>query len=267
MKQHVLLDFDGFLTRIEPEAKPIIQDFLNQLYNELQLTKRQATNAYNKALFEMKPEDAWHFHGHDTCRWDADPYIQASTIASKIYKTHQPQLTENQRANNLTSFFQKSQNKQKNIYWRTGTETFLNTLLQETHLSIITNSNPTRVHKHLQKLNLNKEIPLYGNAQKYFIDQQHTQAPKQTHLQGLNRPILLRRKHYHHLIQQILPPNQQATFAGDIYEFDLALPQALGHTVLLANPNGNSSHEQQHLKKHSKGLLANNLQEALEQIL
>ncbi|MFT4250232.1 MAG: hypothetical protein ACMXYD_02630 [Candidatus Woesearchaeota archaeon] len=263
-----ILDFDGLLTDINKEAQPIIQGFLRELYADIGLTKKQGEQAFRNFNEQLGVEDAWHFHGHDTVRWDADPYIQASTAASKLYKHYREELDETTRSNNLSTWFRKHQQEQQNkkVFWREDVKYFLNTLLEETNPVIVTNSKTLLVQKKIRSLGLNKNLPVYGKANKYEIDDTHTELPEHMNIEGMSRPILLRRKHYYEIIKQLIPEGEQAIFAGDIYEFDLALPEHLGHKTILAFSQGNDAYEKRHTQKNPQGKTANSLLEALEYI-
>ena len=87
-----------------------------------------------------------------------------------------------------------------------------------------------------------------GDARKYMIvdpdpvDERFLQIPAERHVPGLPRSVLLRRGRYYEALRRLWADSattpERTLVCGDIYELDLALPDALGasiHLVLRKN--------------------------------
>ena len=114
---------------------------------------------------------------------------------------------------------------------------FLTLLHEESNLTIVTNSRTTNVLKKLAILfdTENHGLRIVGNARKYVVDNRGNWGVDQTmSLPGLPRPVYLRRSLYNTVIKEVKPNK----VFGDIFELDLALPEAKGvHTILITSSN------------------------------
>jgi FMN phosphatase YigB (HAD superfamily) len=120
---------------------------------------------------------------------------------------------------------------------------------------VVTNSDTDAV---TDKINLlapvgKESLEIRGNAKKYVVsepadpDPTFDAVPEERRLEGLDRPIFLRRGHYYQLLREIWTVTgtspERTIVAGDIYELDLALPAALGVAVHLLARDTTPEHE------------------------
>jgi hypothetical protein len=104
-----------------------------------------------------------------------------------------------------------------------------------------------------------------GFARKFDLDDSWTGAPAELTVPGLDRPVLLRRRTYHDIIQTLLDA-EGATFAdlvvvGDIFELDLAMPLALGARIGLVAGAHTPAYERAFVAGHPRGRIIEDLRE------
>ena len=109
-------------------------------------------------------------------------------------------------------------------------------------LYIVTNSGTGHVQEKVRKLGGVDWLVdrVRGNARKFVVDAGFADVPEAMTLPGLDRPVLLRRRHYHDLLDGLRRDAgaewSDVWVVGDIFELDLALPFARGaNVVLVAN--------------------------------
>jgi hypothetical protein len=110
---------------------------------------------------------------------------------------------------------------------------------------VVTNSATDDVQRKIDKLapNGRERLTVHGNAKKFFVvdpqpnDARFEALPPTMAVEGLERPIYVRRGCYYEVLRGIwektgLSP-ERTLVAGDIFELDLALPAHLGAHVQL----------------------------------
>jgi hypothetical protein len=84
-------------------------------------------------------------------------------------------------------------------------------------------------------------------------------------LPGLDRPVLLRRRPYHDVLDQLRRAEgaawEDVVVVGDIFELDLALPLAMGARVGLLVNAFTPRWEQDFLAAHARGALLHDVAE------
>ena len=98
---------------------------------------------------------------------------------------------------------------------------------------------------------------VHGTAKKYYLDDDFTEVPESITLDGLPRPVLLRRKKYHTVLEQLLRREEmewsELVVVGDIFELDLSLPLAMGARVGLLANSFTPNYEKAYLASHPRG--------------
>ena len=107
--------------------------------------------------------------------------------------------------------------------------------------------------------------------QLYVIDANAEFLPSSLTVKGLDRPIHLRRTHYHSILSQIQEEYNatwsNTTVLGDIFELDLSLPLSMGSRVGLMKNPFSPEYEVEYLQNHALGAVHNTLDEALQWII
>jgi len=149
--------------------------------------------------------------------------------------------------------------------------------LRGTPTWIVTNSDTDTVAEKLAALD--RDAPgvawlmsrVRGEARKFDVDDEWTDAPESLAVPGLDRPVLLRRRHYHAILRAILD-EASAEFAdlvviGDIFELDLAMPLALGARVGLVGSDHTPAYERAFVAAHPRGHIIDDLRDIPQLVL
>ena len=104
-----------------------------------------------------------------------------------------------------------------------------------------------------------------GMARKFDVDDAWSGVAAELAVPGLARPVLLRRRAYHDILQTIVH-DAGATFAelvvvGDIFELDLAMPLALGARVGLVSSARTPPYERGFVEAHPRAQMIEDLAE------
>ncbi len=250
---NIILDFDGLLTNLEQEAEHVVDIFYTTLAAQL----GKSEELFAQEVKQLKQEYAgtntqWEMYGQPTARWDADPYGQATVLADTIYEATNPKDPDKTR--NLVKAFRSAQTKAP-TYLHPEAKSLVHVLEKEANLVVVTNSDPQQTREKLATIDFSHDV--IGNAKKYLADPDYTQLPE------LHRHARIRRPHFHTILKQLeeqrgfTPKN--TVLAGDIYEFDLALPQHLGYGTVLFSPHGQADKDIHAMN----GRVASNYQELL----
>jgi hypothetical protein len=113
-------------------------------------------------------------------------------------------------------------------------------------VAVVTNSDERHVRAKLEKLlgGRASEVEVVGGARKFVLcatsvpSEAFEQAPDEVRLPGFERPMLVKRGHYHDALLRVMRAHGVERFdellvVGDILELDLVLPAALGAAVHL----------------------------------
>jgi phosphoglycolate phosphatase-like HAD superfamily hydrolase len=255
--RYVVLDFDGTCTRIDRAEAGYLAGYLA----EIRSANAGAPSAeiWQQALEDVRagsPTAGWTLSGGPAAPANADPYIlagEAAQLSKRRYAAHGQSLT-------LPSTAFGNAYRNHPAPWRDEVAEVLQALVaRELHVSFISNSDTEKVAARLDALlagrpALRHQLHVHGNAQKYVIQEVPFARPPSPHAAHfdqlavthtaasaeLGRPVYLRRGLYFDAICAMWRargepdfPIEQTLFCGDIWELDLALPQALGAPVHL----------------------------------
>lgn len=282
-KSLVIFDFDGTLTDAEQEGAPFRGGYLEDIATLTGWSASQVEESATRVEREIaaRPEAyGWLFQGQIVAPATVDPYLRMMPVARQVLDEAGALMDPSDRERVLDGLLYKY-NYQKTVEaFREGALTCLQALLaRDTY--VVTNSHTDAVQgkiKALEGLRLAEGAPgpsltplierVYGRAKKYIIDDSMAEVPAQLSLPGLDRPVLLRRRHYFEVLDQL---RAQAGVAwsdvwvfGDIFELDLSLPVSLGARVGLMANRFTPQWELDYLQAHPRGYVLERLTEAVE---
>lgn len=268
----LVLDFDGTVTDAEEEGKPFYRGYLEDL---AALTERSVEDIMVMAeKFEAEvaadpDHHGWEFDGSIVAPASVDPYLRIMPVARKVFDACQVFMNAGDRNRLLDGILYRYNYQKTGIAFRSGAYELLSAL-RETPTFVVTNSHTEPVRKKIQALAHADEFDwllscVHGRARKYVIDDTFTAVPRTLEVDGLSRPILLRRRAYHDVIGGLLKGAgvdwDSLLVVGDIFELDLAMPLAMGARVGLVVNRFTPEYEKRYVADHERGHLIESLSE------
>lgn len=273
----LVLDFDGTMTDAEAEGRPFRDGYLDDL---CALVGRPAGDAEVTAIAdevetELARDPAAHpflWMGRAVAPATVDPYLRMVPIAHRILDRFGAIPGAVDRSRLLGSVLYKY-NYGKTLghpVFRAGAGDALRALAG-TPAWIVTNSDTHAVASKVAALD--REAPgvawasarVRGYARKFDVDDAWAGAPASLALPGLDRPVLLRRPHYHRILRTILDEVGagfgELVVIGDIFELDLAMPLALGARVGLVASEHTPAYERAFVAAHPRGRVLGDLRD------
>jgi hypothetical protein len=238
----VVLDYDGTFTDIRDGNPGFDALYLRGLAELLaQADLRQDWERVKELVRRRSPEQAWTIGGHATAPATADPYSLASTAAVQLLDERG--LPARRAA--LSEIYAQAY-KDAPYAFRPDARSVLAKLRETVPTCFVTNSDSgvvtQRLTERLFPAGLDN-LGVMGNAQKFAIvppgepDARFEKIAPETQEAHLERKILLGRGKYFDVLKQLwqLTGADAATtlVCGDVWELDLALPEALGAQVHL----------------------------------
>ena len=273
----VVLDFDGTMTDAEAEGRPFRDGYLADL---CALVGRPAGDAEITSIAdEVEAELArapeahpFLWMGRAVAPATVDPYLRMVPIAHRILDRFDafPGAADRGRLLGSVLYRYNYARTLGHPVFRPGAGEALRSL-GGAAVWIVTNSDTATVAEKLAALD--REAPgvawlgarVRGHARKFDVDDDWAGAPVSLAVPGLDRPVLLRRRHYHAILREILD-EEGAEFGdlvviGDIFELDLALPLALGARVGLVASGHTPGYERAFVEGHPRGEVLDDLAE------
>jgi FMN phosphatase YigB (HAD superfamily) len=271
----IVLDFDGTMTDAEAEGRPFRDGYLADL---CALVGRPAGDAeianiadeVEAELVRAPEAHPFLWMGRAVAPATVDPYLRMVPIAHRILDRFDAIPGAADRSRLLGSVLYRY-NYAKTLghpVFRSGASDALRGL-RGTLTWIVTNSDTETVAEKLAALD--RDAPgvawltsrVRGQARKFDVDDDWTDAPESLAVPGLDRPVLLRRRHYHAILRAILD-EASAEFTdlvviGDIFELDLAMPLALGARVGLVSSDHTPAYERAFVAAHPRGHVIDDL--------
>jgi hypothetical protein len=273
MSRLLVLDFDGTMTDAEVEGGPFRAGYLEDL--AILTGRAPAAIAAMAEAFEAEvaanPNDhGWVYGGQIVAPASVDPYLRVMPVARKIFDQCGVFLEEGSRNRLLDGILYKYNYSKTNTAFRPGArEVLLSLTGTATH--VVTNSHTLPVREKIRSLaNGSDELDwllerVRGLAKKYVIDNDFDGIDEELRLDGLARPILLRRRLYHDVLKGLLDAAglqwSDLLVVGDIFELDLALPLVLGARIGLVVNQFTPDYERRFVAEHPRGTLVNELSE------
>ena len=254
---HVILDWDGTITDIDCESQSF-QELYPQLFCErLGIDQKKYNTVFDELRDDVLSDPGLGFEilGHDVVPAAADPYLLTQkTIQVTLQRLRDgsldvahTDLPDDESAFLIDLYKDAVGRAENDAYFREGKDTtkrFLDDLIANRDVAIVTNSSTAKVEAQLGELGYTNEdisqFTIRGNAKKLFVTPTYDGLPDEVTPPGFPRAVQLRRGHYHYVLndleQQGYLPESTAV-VGDCYELDLALPEVLGYaTVQFATP-------------------------------
>jgi hypothetical protein len=273
----LVLDFDGTMTDAEAEGRPFRDGYLEDL---ALLVGRATDDAEVRELAddveaELLAQPASHpfmWMGRPVAPATVDPYLRMVPIAHRILDHFGAIPSPQDRGRLLGSVLYKY-NYAKTLghpVFRAGAGEMLKSL-SGSATWIVTNSDTHAVAGKVAALD--REAPgvawltsrVRGFARKFDVDDGWTGAPGEMVIPGLDRTVLLRRRSYFEILQQVVDEAgssfEELVVVGDIFELDLAMPLALGARVGLVTSSRTPDYERAFVTAHPRAKLINDLAE------
>ena len=264
----LVLDFDGTLTDAELEGKPFRDGYLDDL---TALTGRPRdeiaamADEFEQTILAAGGEYGWMFGGRIVAPASVDPYLRIMPVARMVFDRCGVFGNDDDRSRLLDGILYKYNYPKSGIDFRPGAYELLASL-EGTPSWIVTNSATKPVQHKVRTLAEQAGRPgsldwlverVHGFGKKYVIDEAWTDVPEAMSLPGLDRPVLLRRRKYHAVLDELRAEAgadwSDVTVVGDIFELDLALPLHLGARVGLVTSRFTPPWEQSYLAGHPRG--------------
>lgn len=277
MGKLLILDFDGTMTDAEVEGAPFRQGYLEDLAALTGWPVARVLEAAERYEAEVAKSDAhgWVYDGRVVAPATVDPYLRIMPVARMILDEADVFRGEVGRSRLLDAILFKYNYRKTATAFRPAAGRLLRALPSlGVETFVVTNSDTEPVQNKIRALDTTEGgvswlIPrVRGRARKYVLDDGFTDVPEELRIQGLSRPVLLRRRPYFEVLDALRrgcgAEWGDVTVVGDIFELDLALPLSLGARVGLAANAHTPAHERAFLSAHPRGRVLDSLDEVLE---
>lgn len=279
----VVLDFDGTMTDAEAEGRPFRDGYLDDLCALVGRSPGDAEVWSIAAEVETELSHAPELHpflwmDRAVAPATVDPYLRMVPIAHRILDRFDaiPGAVDRSRLLGRVLYKYNYAKTLGHPVFRPGAGDVLRAL-RGTMTWIVTNSDTESVAEKLAALDRSAPgvawlVPrVRGQARKFDVDDSWTGAPETLDVPDLDRPVLLRRRHYHAILRAILD-DAGAEFAdlvviGDIFELDLAMPLALGARVGLVVSEHTPPYERAFVAAHPRGHVLEDVREVPSLVL
>jgi hypothetical protein len=269
----IIFDFDGTVTDAEAEGKPYRQGYFEDiaLLAETPLQTVLAwAEEFDGVVAQNQGSYGWDFGGHIVAPACVDPYLRVMPTARMILDRAGCFMNATERDLVLDRILYKYNYQKTATAFRDGALALLK-WCQPIPTCVVTNSGTAAVQeklRHLGEQDGGEGLAwlvdrVYGSAKKYMISQDFDRVDEKLNVDGLDRPILLRRRHYFDVLdglrQDFGVTWQDMVVFGDIFELDLCLPLSLGARVGLVLSKFTPDYERQFLQAHPRGFCFDDL--------
>lgn len=256
---YVVLDFDGTFTQPEWIAASFLQRYRDRLCETTNLPLGTAWDRCLAFVRGCSPQLAWKRGGWEVCPAAPDPYVVASTVAELVLE----------QAGQLEAWPSLPFQLYSECYAAfpapvrpEATEVLRALLATGAKVCFVSNASNEKLNKRLSEelpAEVFAALKLVGDAGKFLIREAQQEGPLRgafeelpdgKAMKALSRPSLLRRGRYFDALQRLWgedPEGPRRTLVcGDIWELDLALPEALGcsvHLIERAEPFASFAYE------------------------
>ena len=266
----LVLDFDGTMTDAEIEGGPFKEGYLEDIAILCGLEMDQVNEmaeGFSREVFENAHQYGWDFQGRIVAPAVVDPYLRMMPVARKIMDSVGAFQNYEERTRLLDGILYKYNYGKTLNAFRPGAREALEAM-KGSATYVVTNSHTVPVKGKLRTLGLEEDGSctldwlverVYGSAKKYYLDDSFESVPESMQLEGLPRPVLLRREKYHRVLSKLLADEgmtwSELVVVGDIFELDLSLPLAMGARVGLLVNSFTPDYEKNFLASHPRGAL------------
>ena len=262
-------DFDGTVTDLQREAEGYLAVFAEELEARIGMPQAELHGLMETAKSEILANPGiygWEYEGLIVAPAVADPYLlsqaQVGVVVEKLRDNPRGlKLPEPAEMGKFLSELHSISYQLAGVAFRDGALRFVTELHNSGEFAIVTNSGTEAVLKKLKMLLGNEDhgIKVVGEAKKYRVNQQWEKVGESIKPAGFPRPVYLRREEYGKVLTSA--GRRVSVVIGDVYELDLALPEALGMTTVLVTSPMTPLWELKYYKQHSNGFSAASLDE------
>jgi FMN phosphatase YigB (HAD superfamily) len=273
-----ILDFDGTFTDVEREAAPFLSGYRRDLVERF---GPQLAAEWETAEAEVRANPAahgWQHGGVVVAPGNTDPYVRATVTASLLFDRHGLLPDPDARTETLQGLYARNYGRAEPVFRPEAREVLEAILATGKPVYVVSNSDTTAVEHKLAVLGpagLDR-LTVRGEARKYTVaepsqsDARFEALPRTLTVEGLGRPLYLRRGPYYEVLRQVWTEAgtgpERTLVVGDIYELDLALPGHLGAEVhLLVRPT-TPEHEPAMVRQRHGGGVSDDLRPLLERV-
>lgn len=273
----LVLDFDGTMTDAEAEGGPFRTGYLEDL---CALVGRQAGDAEVESIAKQVDDELaaapqahpFLWMGNAVAPATVDPYLRMVPIANRVFDVFgvMPKAEDRGRLCGTVLYKYNYAKTLGRPVFRPGAGECLQGML-ERPVFVVTNSDTHAVASKIASLEqahpgvAKLTARVHGFARKFYLMPDWDGAPAELRVPGLERPVLLRRQHYHDMLAAVLKEAggsfEELTVVGDIFELDLALPLALGARVGLVRGPRTPQYELDFVAQHPRGRVIDDLRE------
>ena len=274
----IILDFDGTFTDVEAEAGPFLAAYRDELAEKFGADLAGRWDEVSEEIRRQPEGYGWEFEGRIVAPSHADPYILAVSTAQRLLSDHGILTDLAERSAFLEALFRSNYPKAASVFREDAREVVDALLDTGMPVHVVTNSMTEAVERKLEELGPKhrSRLVVHGNARKYVIapaeptDERFEAVPESLSLEGLERPVLLRRGRYYSVLREIWKSEgatpEETLVCGDIYELDLALPAALDMHVHLVCRPGTPAYERRAVDRLSRGAVSEDLRSVLDRL-
>lgn len=272
-RERIVTDFDGTITDAHKESEAYLVAYRNQLAHKIGLSVKALDEHMAEAQEEIRDNPGiygWEHNGIIVAPATVEPTVFNRVAVQLVIKRLRASAGNLNlpSAKDVDRFLQQMHNyayRFGGIAFRDGAANFLRELQQKRGCVVLTNSQTGEVQKKLVTLlGDNHGIEVFGNAKKYDVDPSWDAFPLKVQYEGFPRPIYLRRRVYHDVLESI---GGASIVIGDIYELDLALPEAEEITTVLVTSADTPAWEIRHYQNHQNGFSSSLLPDIQERLL
>ena len=270
-----ILDFDGTFTLVDREAVPFLEGFRAGLA-ELLGAPVDAAWARIQARVEADPDRfGWEDGGRIVAPSHADPYIMATTVGQLVLRELGGYEDPAARRRALDGLYAANYPRAATVF-RPDARAVVEAILRTGRpVYVVTNSMTVHVKAKLDELAPEgaERLTVRGDARKFVVadpeaeDPRFDALPDQVHLEGLGRPIFVRRGRYFDALRAIWDETgtgpERTLVCGDIFELDLAMPAKLGATIHMVGRPGTPDYERRAVEQ-AGGTLTEDLSGVLD---
>ena len=285
-------DFDGALTLVEKEGAPFTPEYIRLLGILSGRRQDELQAAYDTSVAEIAADPGaygWEVDGQIVAPAMVDPYLRIMPFARSVLSALPPEVgaLTSLGVGRVIDILYKSAYKATLKVPRPEAWRLLEAMAGHPNAFVVTNSDTGAVQGKIRAMNpLTEGVPSWvltmvertlGNAKKYLNNVDKMAAAVTPELAGtlaselviprLNRPVLTARHLYYALLNELRVAAglewADIVVYGDIFELDLALPLALGATVILVAGPYTPDYEIAFLKGHKRGHVVRSMSELL----
>lgn len=269
LKEHgfVVSDFDGTITDAE-KGQESYDDLVYKKYcDDTGIPRKDFENLMEPAkreVMENQDKYGWEIDGIIVCP-PAD-FILLNQSAIKLVteklrkeKVKSLRLPDLSKMSDYLYLLYKYGYSGMELFPREGAKNFVEELGGSNRIAIVTNSSTEGVEEKLKELLACNNIPIYGNAQKFILDNKWKEKsiPIKIRPDGFPVDEYLRRPNYFVVLDRLKPD----IVIGDIRHLDLVLPEYLGIQTALASSKFTPSWEKEYYEKSDTHFIFNSFEE------